>query len=124
MKINLLFGAVVLLLTSLLAPNFATHFAPHFAPHFAWAGDNFRPFESVDEAKARHSAKNYDTYKKNNYQPPLGGYPEQLGDPQPYGTLKPGYVNNGVTPKINANPYGTPQGSTYDTYGNKSNEDW
>ena len=99
MKTKALFGFLICLL----------------APQMAFGGDNFRPFETVDEARARHSAKNYDTYKKNGYQAPLGGYPETLGDPQPKGTLKPGYVNNGLAPTKQKKIYGDP----YD-----SNNDW
>jgi hypothetical protein len=63
-----------------------------------------RPFETVDEARARHSADNYNTYKNNNYRAPLGGYTSKLGDPQPKGTLQPGYVNNGLNSNyVNSN---------------------
>ncbi len=60
--------------------------------------------ETTDQARARHSAENYRTYQNNNYNPPLGGYSSnKLGDPQPQGTLQPGYVNNGLN---NNNNYG------------------
>lgn len=58
-------------------------------------------FETVDQARARHSAENYNTYKNNNYQAPLGGYSSKLGDPSPAGTLQPGYVNNGLNTNYN-----------------------
>ena len=67
----------------------------------AFADSFSRPFETVDEARARHSAENYNTYKNNNYQAPLGGYSSKLGDPQPQGTLQPGYVNNGLNTNSN-----------------------
>lgn len=56
---------------------------------------NWRPFETTEEARQRHSAENYETYKNNGYQAPLGGYSERLGDLAPRGTERPGYT----TPK-------------------------
>ena len=76
----------ILLLALLLISTATNVFADAFT----------RPFETVDEARARHSAENYNTYKNNNYQAPLGGYTSKLGDPQPKGTLQPGYTNNGL----------------------------
>jgi hypothetical protein len=67
--------------------------------------DNWRPFETTDEARQRHSAENYQTYKNNGYQAPLGGYQERLGDPAPRGTERPGYT----TPKgydYQSSPFG------------------
>lgn len=52
--------------------------------------------ETIDDARARHSAGNYRIYKNNHYQAPLGGYPEKLGEPQPQGTLRPGYSNSSL----------------------------
>lgn len=52
--------------------------------------------ETIDDARIRHSSENYRIYKNNHYQAPLGGYPEKLGDPQPQGTLRPGYSNSGL----------------------------
>ena len=52
--------------------------------------------ETIDDARARHSVENYRIYKNNHYQSPLGGYSEKLGDPQPQGTLRPGYSNSGL----------------------------
>ena len=55
-----------------------------------------RPFETFDESRQRHSAENWTIYKQHNYQAPLGGYPERLGDPPPYGTERPGFIT--ITP--------------------------
>lgn len=49
-----------------------------------------RTFETVDESRQRHEYERYQQYKDNNYQAPLGGYQEKLGDPAPYGTSSPG----------------------------------
>jgi hypothetical protein len=57
--------------------------------------------ETTDQARARHSADNYNTYRNNRNSAPLGGYGGSLGDPQPYGTSTPG-LNNGY----NTNGYG------------------
>jgi len=59
------------------------------------SADNWRPLETTEEARQRHSAENYQTYKNNGDQAPLGGYQERLGDPAPRGTERPGYT----TPK-------------------------
>jgi len=59
------------------------------------------PFETKDEARQRHSAQNYDTYKNNNNRAPLGGYSSPLGDSAPAGTEYPGMRPG----------YGQPQGS-------------
>ena len=48
----------------------------------AFAYDDFRPFETVQEAYDRQSYNNYNTYKNNNYQAPLGGYQQSLGQTQ------------------------------------------
>ena len=48
----------------------------------AFAYDDFRPFETVQEAYDRQSYNNYNTYKNNNYQAPLGGYHQSLGQTQ------------------------------------------
>ena len=52
----------------------------------------WRPLETIDESRQRHSAENWTIYKQHNYQAPLGGYPECLGDPAPYGTERPGFI--------------------------------
>jgi hypothetical protein len=49
--------------------------------------------ESIDESRQRHSAENYEVYKNNGYQAPLGGYSEPLGDTAPKGTERPGYTS-------------------------------
>lgn len=49
-------------------------------------------YETIEQSRQRHSAQNYDTYRNNGNQAPLGGYQERLGDPSPAGTLRPGYV--------------------------------
>lgn len=71
-------------------------------PAYAW-----NPLETTDEARQRHSAERYDTYRNNGYQAPLGGYQEKLGDPAPYGTDRPGY----------SSPYSSP-------YGNQNKDRW
>lgn len=48
------------------------------------------PFETRQESIDRHSMQNYETYRNNGYQAPLGGYSSPLGDPAPRGTLQPG----------------------------------
>ena len=45
----------------------------------AFAYDDFRPFETREQAYDRQSYNNYNTYQNNNYQPPLGGYHQNLG---------------------------------------------
>lgn len=52
---------------------------------FAWG------LETTDQARERHNAERYQQYKDNNYNPPLGGYSEKLGDIAPEGTARPGY---------------------------------
>lgn len=49
--------------------------------------------ETTENARMRHNAERYETYKQNNYQAPLGGYSERLGDPAPHGTDRPGYAS-------------------------------
>ncbi len=58
--------------------------------------------ETTDQARQRHSAENYGTYRQNQNQVPLGGYSERLGDPSPVGTERPGYAPKGY----DSNPYG------------------
>ncbi len=70
----------------------------------ATASAEWRPFETTDEARQRHSAERYETYRNNGYRAPLGGYSEKLGDPAPYGTERPGYTS----PK--GYGYGSPYG--------------
>ena len=63
----------------------------------AFADYNFvNRIETIDDARIRHSSENYRIYKNNHHQAPLGGYPEKLGDPQPQGTLRPGYSNSSL----------------------------
>ena len=45
----------------------------------AFAYDDFRPFETREQAYDRQSYNNYNTYQNNNYQAPLGGYHQNLG---------------------------------------------
>ncbi len=80
----------------------------------AFAYDN--PFETVQESKARHSAENYNTYKQNNYQTPLGGYSTPLGDSAPRGTITPGYVNNNNS---ETNYYPTSRNNNYQGYNSR-----
>jgi hypothetical protein len=46
--------------------------------------------ETTNDARARHSADNYNTYRNNGNSAPLGGYSGTLGSSQPSGTLTPG----------------------------------
>ena len=39
----------------------------------------YRPFETKQQEWERKSDENYDRYKNNNYQAPLGGYNQTLG---------------------------------------------
>ncbi len=39
--------------------------------------------ETTEEARQRHQAEQYDAYKRHNYNEPLGGYNERLGDTSP-----------------------------------------
>lgn len=41
-----------------------------------------KPFETTDEQRERHRAERYEYRQK--YGEPLGGYPEKLGDTEPY----------------------------------------
>jgi len=63
-------------------------------------------FETIDQARQRHSSENYDYYKSNGA--PLGGYNDTFGDPAPYGTEQPGY-----TTRKGGDSYGE-----YDSYNN------
>lgn len=56
----------------------------------ALAGD-YRPLETTEQARQRHSAENYQRYKERGRDAPLGGYQDKLGDPAPYGSERPGY---------------------------------
>ena len=51
--------------------------------------------ESTPDVSNRQGAERYQQYQQNNSQPPLGGYPERLGDPAPRGTPNPGFVTPG-----------------------------
>lgn len=55
------------------------------------SAQTYRPFETTDQLRQRRSAENYDTYRRNDNQAPLGGYREPLGSPSPRGTERPGY---------------------------------
>lgn len=68
------------------------------------AAAQYRPLETKDEARQRHSAERYETYRSRGNSAPLGGYPERLGDPAPRGTERPGYTTT---------PYSAPP--AYDT---------
>jgi hypothetical protein len=67
-----------------------------FASSLAGAAD-YRPFETTDQARQRQSAENYDTYRNNGNQPPLGGYSRPLGDVEQRGVERPGYTSPGST---------------------------
>jgi hypothetical protein len=61
---------------------------------WSWAGDwrEYRPLETIDQSRQRHSAERYDRYQKR--QPgtlaPFGNS-ERFGDPAPPGTFRPGF---------------------------------
>ena len=59
----------------------------------ARAQSAWNPFETVDEARQRHSAERWMEYERHGRQVPLGGYSSSLGDPAPYGTEQPGYAS-------------------------------
>jgi hypothetical protein len=61
--------------------------------------------ETTDQARQRHSAERYEQYKSNNYNAPLGGYSDKLGDTAPRGTERPGYTS----PQSYGNSYGSGQ---------------
>lgn len=69
--------------------------------------------ETTEQSRQRHNAERYEQYKANNYQAPLGGYRETLGDTAPYGTERPGYTspktygspNNGAPNRSNSYGY-------------------
>ena len=60
----------------------------------AWGGrsnaDRVSPWETVEDARARHGARRYETYRQRGE--PLGGYRESFGDPAPPGTIRPGHA--------------------------------
>ncbi len=60
---------------------------------FTSALAQWRPLETTEESRQRHSAENWDTYEQHGRQAPLGGYPERLGDPAPPGTERPGFTS-------------------------------
>jgi len=72
------------------------------APALAVA-QSYRPLETTDEARQRHNAERYDTYRQRGNQAPLGGYQDRLGDPAPRGTESPGMV------RPSRDPYGSGQ---------------
>lgn len=61
--------------------------------------EDFRINETVNDSRARHEAERYQQYQQNNYQTPLGGYGDKLGDPAPYGTQSP---SNNYNQQINS----------------------
>ena len=78
-----------------------------------------RAFETTEEARQRHSAQNYETYRRNGYRAPLGGYPDKLGDPAPRGTERPGFSSpkgNGFG-SSNGSNFGMRRGSSNSQYG-------
>lgn len=79
----------ILILALLLAP--------------ALAAAQSRPLETTDEARQRHNAERYDTYRQRGNQAPLGGYQDRLGDPAPRGTESPGMA------RPSRDPYGSSQ---------------
>lgn len=50
------------------------------------------PLETIDQARQRQSAENYDTYRNRGNDAPLGGYNGPLGDVEQRGVERPGYV--------------------------------
>ena len=72
--------------------------------------------ETRDQARARHSAENYQKYQSLGGRAPLGGYPERLGDPAPAGTLQPG-----IRPLYKGDPINGPS-SQPGTYGYPADE--
>ena len=42
---------------------------------------DFRPFETRDDANARHDSERYEQRQEHGGMEPLGGYRETLGDP-------------------------------------------
>ena len=78
---------------ALLTVYFVTAFTTvQAAPADAWQPSvSTRPLETIDEARQRHSAERYETYRRHGHEAPLGGYSERFGDPAPRGTELPGY---------------------------------
>ena len=66
--------------------------------------------ETTTQARQRHSAENYQHYKKHGT--PLGGYPESLGNPAPSGTEYPGYRSSYKS----YNPYSSSDSYLSDDY--------
>jgi hypothetical protein len=54
--------------------------------------DDWKPLETVDQARQRQSAENYETYRNRGNEAPLGGYNQPLGSPSVPGVERPGYV--------------------------------
>lgn len=68
--------------------------------------------ETTGEARQRHSAERYESYRNNQNRSLLGGYDsEKLGDTAPSGTERPGYTS----------PKGYGYGSLY---GNENDSRW
>jgi len=75
----------------------------------AIAQSSYRPFETTEEARQRHNAERYDTYRQHGNSAPLGGYQDRLGDTAPRGTESPGYRQDTWRPSQqdgrSSNPY-------------------
>lgn len=46
--------------------------------------DSWNRLETYQDAYDRQSQRNYETYRNNNYQAPLGGYSQGLNEPSGY----------------------------------------
>lgn len=64
---------------------------------------SYRPLETTEEARQRHNAERYETYRQRGYEAPTGGYRERPGDPAPRGTESPGMT----TSPYSQDPYGS-----------------
>lgn len=83
----------------------------------AFADANRPLYETMDQARQRHNAERYETYRQNGYQAPLGGYRDRLGDPAPMGTDRPGM--SGAKGSL-----GTFNGRTYQNNGHRDPATW
>lgn len=61
-------------------------------PTLAAAQADRNPLETVEQARQRQSAENYQTYRRNDSQLPPS-YNRPLGDPEQRGVERPGYVS-------------------------------
>lgn len=73
------------------------------------SAQRFRSMETREEAIQRHNAERYEHQERHGT--PLGGYPERLGDPAPYGTSSPGFRSN--SSGLGGSPYGPSDRNTY-----------